>query len=58
MSSLLSRSAISCLKGSEAEEILQAYMDTGPDLVFSHEPSAMQKQPSGTGAGDKLIKPS
>ena len=56
MSDLLKRNAVSCLTGQEAEEILQAYIATSLEMVLSHT-SGLQKQPQGTGAGDKLIKP-
>jgi hypothetical protein len=57
MSDLLKRDAVSALKGKEAAEILQAYIGTEPEMSQSHTPSGTQKQPQGTGAGDKLIKP-
>jgi len=56
MSDLLNKDAVSCLKGKDAAEILQAYMGTEPQMAQSHTPGA-QKQPEGTGAGDKLTKP-
>lgn len=58
MSELLSRAAVGCLNGDEATEILQEYLKTQPEMVLSVHPAAgLQKQPSGTGAGDKLIQP-
>jgi hypothetical protein len=56
MSNLLDRAAVGCLKGKEAGEILEAYIETQPDMVFTNVPAA-QQQPSGSGAGDSLVKP-
>lgn len=58
MSELLSRAAVSALDPKESAEILQEYLNTHPEMVLSVHPGAgVQKQPQGTGAGDKLIKP-
>ena len=56
MSDVLNRAAVGCLNGKEASEVLQAYLNTGPEMAFSVHPG-IQQQPQGTGAGDKLIKP-
>lgn len=57
MSDLLKKDAVSALKGKDAAEILAAYIGTEPQMTQSHTPGGAQKQPEGTGAGDKLIKP-
>ena len=58
MSDLLNKKAVSCLKDNEAAEILKAYTSTvGLEMTQNHTPGGTQKQPQGTGAGDKLIKP-
>lgn len=57
MSDLLKRDAVSCLKGREADEILRAYLETGPAMVLSHAPGSMETRPKGTGAGDRLMEP-
>ncbi len=58
MSDLLNKKAVSCLKDSEAAEILKAYTATAAlEMVQNHTPGGAQKQPQGTGAGDKLIRP-
>ena len=55
MSGVLKRAAVGCLNGSEAGEVLQAYLNTGAEMTFSVHPSAgVQKQPEGSGAVDPL----
>ena len=57
MSKLLNSAAVSSLSGKDVEDILHAYIETGPTMAQNHTPAAMQKQPQGTGAGDHLITP-
>lgn len=55
---ILSQMAVSSLDSEDATEVLQAFMETQPEMVLSvHPAAAVQKQPQGTGAGDRLIKP-
>lgn len=56
MNELLSRSAVSALEGDEAQDILGEYLATGAEMVLSRS-LTVQAQPSGTGAGDKLLGP-
>ncbi len=60
-SSLLNSLAVARKSGDDASEILQAYMDTAPEMVLSHIPApaapGLAKAPKGTGAGDKFLEP-
>ncbi len=58
MSQLLNSLAIGSRSGEDAEELLQAYIATGPVMVLNHTPAAaVEQRPKGTGAGDHLIEP-
>lgn len=55
MSSLLNSVAVGRRKDEEAGELLQAYIDTQPEMAFTH--SAAPKagaQPRGASAGDSI----
>jgi hypothetical protein len=58
MSKLLESAAVGVRKGEEAQEILQSYLATDPEMVLSHAPSTeAESKPKGLGAGDHLIEP-
>lgn len=56
MSSLLNSTAVGCKKGRDAGEILQAYIATNPTMALNRTVE-VEKQPKGTGVGDKLVDP-
>ncbi|MBI3441778.1 MAG: hypothetical protein HY052_08290 [Proteobacteria bacterium] len=58
MVGVLDRAAVGVISGEEAGEILQAFISTGPAMVFNHTLGALSAQkPRGMGAGDQLIEP-
>jgi hypothetical protein len=60
MSSLLNSIAVARRQGSDATEILSAYIQTQPAMTLNHTTDnapAASTRPRGTGAGDGLIEP-
>jgi len=56
MSKLLNSAAVGQKSGDDAREILDAYIETMPQMFLNHTLGA-EKRPKGTGAGDHLIEP-
>jgi hypothetical protein len=55
MSSLLNKTAVSRQKGENAAELLQAYIQTGPEMAQNHALAASKEtRPKGTGMGDQF----
>jgi hypothetical protein len=62
MSTLLDTVAVSRRSGDDAGEILNAYLNTSPQMALNKTMEAapaaeVTAQPKGTAAGDKLIEP-
>jgi hypothetical protein len=50
--------AVDPVEGDDAIAVLKLYLDRNPQMLLANHPSAaVEKQPQGTGAGDKLMKP-
>jgi len=51
----LNRAAVSALDKEDAGEVLQAYLNTEPEMVLSvHQTAGLAKQPQGSGAVDPM----
>jgi len=58
MSNLLNSTAVGRQSGENAGELLDEYFKTQPRMALNRTMEAsVEKQPKGTGAGDKLIEP-